>query len=113
MGEFKRSRFFIPRPLKFMESAYKRRDAGIMVLAVERCPVPSSKGSLHRKVKKASARVGLETPALNNLAVSDTQLVFQEKVFLEQRKIRRNAKKCFAEMDKVDDLENGIRVEMD
>jgi hypothetical protein len=75
--------------------------------------MPSSKGSLHRKVKKANARVGLETPTLDNLAVSDTQLVFQEKVFLEQRKVRRNAKKCFAEMDKDDDLENGIRVEME
>jgi hypothetical protein len=28
MGEFKRSIFFTPRPLKFRESAYKRREAG-------------------------------------------------------------------------------------
>jgi hypothetical protein len=113
MGEFKRSRFFTPRPLKFRESAYKRREVGFMVLTLEPCLVPSPKGSLHRMVKEASTRVGLETHAPNNLVVSGTWLVFQEKVVLEQRKIRRNAEKCFVKMDKDDDLENGIRVEMD
>jgi hypothetical protein len=38
---------------------------------------------------------GLETHAPDNLVVSGTWLVFQEKVILEQRKVRRNAKKCF------------------
>jgi hypothetical protein len=36
-------------------------------------------------------RVGLETHAPDNLAVSGTQLVFQQKVILEQREIIRNA----------------------
>jgi hypothetical protein len=112
MGEFKRSRFFTPRPLKFCESAYKRREAGFMVLAVEPCPVPSSKGRLHWMVNEASTRAGLETHALDNLSVSGTRLVFQEKVILEQRKIRRNAKKCFIEMDEDGDLKNGIGIEM-
>jgi hypothetical protein len=40
-------------------------------------------------------------------------LVFQEKVILEQRKIQRNAKKCFIEMDEDGDLKNGIGIEMD
>jgi hypothetical protein len=113
MGELKRSRFFTPRPLKFRESTYKRREAGFMVLAVEPHPTPSLKGSFHRKVEEAGTRVRLETHAPNNLAVSGTRLVFQEKVILEQRKIRRNAEKCFAEMDEDYDLKNGIRVEMD
>jgi hypothetical protein len=112
MGEFKRSRLFTPGPLKFRESDYKRREAGFVVLTVEPCPVPSRKGGLHRKVKKADARVGLETHAPDNLAVSGTRLIFQEKVVFEQREIRRNAKKCFAEMDEDGDLKNGIRVEM-
>jgi hypothetical protein len=51
MGEFKRSRLFTPGPLKFRESDYKRREA----------------------------RVDLETHAPDNLAVSDTRLIFQEK----------------------------------
>jgi hypothetical protein len=89
MGEFKRSTFFNPRPLKFRESAYKRREAGFMVLAIEPRPMPSPKGSLHRKVKEASTRVGLETHTPNNLAVSSTLLVHQKKVILEQRKVRR------------------------
>jgi hypothetical protein len=97
--------------MKFKESAYKRREAGFMVLIVEPRPVPSPKGSLQRKVKESSARAGLETHALDNLAVSGTRLLFQEKIILEQRKIRRNAKKSFVEMDKEVDLKNGIGIE--
>jgi hypothetical protein len=58
-------------------------------------------------------RAGLETHTSDNLAVSGVRLVFKEKVILEQRKIRRNAKKCIAKMDEDSDLENGIRIEMD
>jgi hypothetical protein len=83
MGEFKRSRFFTPSPLKFRESTHKRREAGFMVLTIEPRTVPSSKGSLHRKVKEAGARAGLETHTPDNLAVSGTRLIFQEKVILE------------------------------
>jgi hypothetical protein len=99
MGEFKRGRFFTPRPLKFRELAYKRREAGFMVLAVEPCVKPSLKGSLHQKVMEVGTRAGWETHTPDNLAVSGTHLVFQEKVILEQRKIRQNAKKCFTEME--------------
>jgi hypothetical protein len=83
MEEFKKSRFFTPRPLKFKESAYKRREAGFVILVVEPRPVPSPKRSLHRKVKQADARAGLKTHTPNNLAFSGTRLVFQEKVILE------------------------------
>jgi hypothetical protein len=113
MGEFKGSRLFTLGPLKFRESAYERRVAGFVVLAVEPCHVPSPKGSLHRKIKEASARAGLETQTLDNLAVSNTRLIFQEKVVFEQRGIRQNAKKCFREMNKDGDLKNEIKVEMD
>jgi hypothetical protein len=57
-------------------------------------------------------RAGLETHTSDNLAVSDVRLVFKEKVILEQRKIRRNAKKCITKMDEDSNLENGIRIEM-
>jgi hypothetical protein len=76
MGEFKRSEFFTSRPLKFRESAYKRREVGFMVLTVEPRPVPSPKESLYQKVKEADARVRLEAHALDNLVVSGTRLVF-------------------------------------
>jgi hypothetical protein len=110
--EFERGRFFTPRPLKFRELAYKRREAGFMVLTVEPHPVPSLKRSFHRKVEEAGERAGLETHTLDNLAISSTRLVFQEKVILEQWEIRRNAKKCFIEVDEDGDLKNGIRVEV-
>jgi hypothetical protein len=113
MGEFKRSRFFTPRPLKLRESAYERRETKFMVLAVEPHSVPSSKGILHWKVQEASVRAGLKTHTSVNLAISGAPLIFQEKVILEQRKIRRNTKKCLTKMDTDCDLENGIRVEMD
>jgi hypothetical protein len=50
-----------------------------VVLVVEPCLVPSPKGSHHWKVKEAGARAGLETHAPDNLVVSGTRLVFQEK----------------------------------
>jgi hypothetical protein len=84
-----------------------------MVLTVEPCPVPSPKGSLHRKVKETSVRAGLETHTPDNLAVCGTWLVCQEKVILEQWKVRRNSKQSFTKVNKDNDLKNGIRVEMD
>jgi hypothetical protein len=63
MGEFKRGRFFIPRPLKCRELAYKRREVGFVILIVEPHPVPSPEGSLHRKIEEAGVRAGLETHA--------------------------------------------------
>jgi hypothetical protein len=113
VGEFKRSSLFTPWPLKFRESACKRREARFVVLIVEPCPMPSPKGSLHWEVKEASVRAGLEAHTPDNLAVSSAWLIFQEKVILEQREIRWNAKKCFTKMDEDGDLKNGIRVEMD
>jgi hypothetical protein len=84
-----------------------------MVLIVEPHLVPSPKGNLHWEVKEAGARAGLESHTSDNLAVSGTRLVFHEKVILEQREIRRNAKKCFTKMDEDGDLKNRIRVEME
>jgi hypothetical protein len=66
-----------------------------VVLVVKPRLVPSPKGTLHQKVKEAGVMAGLETHTPDNLVVSGTWLVFQEKVILEQRKVRRNAKKCF------------------
>jgi hypothetical protein len=47
MREFKMGQFFTPRPLKFRELAYKRREARFVVLTVEPRLMPSLKGSLH------------------------------------------------------------------
>jgi hypothetical protein len=84
-----------------------------MVLVGEPGPVPSLKRSLHQKVEEAGVRAGLETHTPDNLAVSGTRVVFQEKVILEQREIRWNAKNFFTEMDEGSDWKNRIRVEMD
>jgi hypothetical protein len=61
-----------------------------MVLAIEPCPMPSPERSFQRKVEEASARVGLKTYSPNNLSVSSTQLIIQEKVIFEHREIMRN-----------------------
>jgi hypothetical protein len=104
---------FTPSPLEFRESAHKGREARFMILVVESCPVPSLKRSLHRKIKEVSARAGLKTHTPDDLTVSGTQLIFQEKVILEQGKIRRDSKKSFTKMDEDDDLKNRIRIKMD
>jgi hypothetical protein len=62
---------------------------------------------------RRSSLAGLEAHTSDNLAVSGARLILQEEVALENRKIRRNAKKCFIEMDEDGDLKNGVRVEMD
>jgi hypothetical protein len=90
MREFERCGFFAPSPLKFRESAYKGREAWFMVLIVEPHLVPSPKIGLHGKLKKADARVGLKAHTPNNLSVSGTRLVFQEKIVLEQGKVTRD-----------------------
>jgi hypothetical protein len=76
------------------ESAHGRGEVGLMVLTVEPRPVPSPKGGLYWEVKEVGARAGLEAHTSDNLVVSSARLIFQE-VALENRKIRRNAKKCF------------------
>jgi hypothetical protein len=54
-----------------------------VVLIVKPRPVPSPKSGLHGKFKKADVRAGLKTHTSNNLSLSDTRLIFQEKIFLE------------------------------
>jgi hypothetical protein len=90
---------------------HKGREARFMSL--EPCPVPSPKRSLHRKIKEARARSGLKTHTPNDLTVSDTRLIFQEKLILEQEKIKRDSKKSSAKMDKDGDLKNQIGNKMD
>jgi hypothetical protein len=95
------------------ESSYKGREARFMVLAVELGSMPSSERSLQRKVMEINVRAGLKTYTPMNLSVSGARLVFQEKIFLEQGKIRGNSKKWFIEMDNDINLKNGIGIEMD
>jgi hypothetical protein len=90
LGELEQSRLFTPSFLELEELAYKWREAGFVVLAIEPCSVPSPDRSFQRKVDKANARAGLQTYSPNNLSVSGTRLVFQEEVFFEQREIGKN-----------------------
>jgi hypothetical protein len=62
-----------------------------MVLIVEPRHVPSPKGSLHWEVQEVDTRVSLETHTADNPTVSGARLIFQEKVILQKRKVRRNA----------------------
>jgi hypothetical protein len=91
MREFERCGFFSPSPLKFKESAYKGWEAWFVVLTVEPRLVPSPKRGLHGKFKETNARAGLKTHTPNNLLVSGTWLIFEEKIILEQREIRRDS----------------------
>jgi hypothetical protein len=93
-GRFKRSMFFTPSPLEFMELAHKGRKARFIILAVEPCLVPSLKRNLHRKIKEASTRADLKTHTPNDLTVSGTRLIFQEKVILEQGKLGGTPRKA-------------------
>jgi hypothetical protein len=54
----------------------------------------------------------LKTYTLNNLLVGGTQLIFQEEVIFEQRKIRRNSEKSFTKRDENDNLNNRVGIEM-
>jgi hypothetical protein len=108
--EFKRSRLCDPTPLVFRESAYKGRQVGFMVLTIEPGHVPSLKRSHHREFKKATSRVSLETHTLNNLSVSGTRLIFQEKIIFEQREAGRDSYESLTQMDKDCNLKNGIGI---
>jgi hypothetical protein len=109
MGEFEWGRLFTPSPLEPRESANKGREAWFMVLTIEPCPVPSPERSLHGKIEKADARACLKTHTSNDLLISNARLIFEKKN-LEQGKVRENSKKSFTEMDKYDNLKNGIRI---
>jgi hypothetical protein len=60
LGELKWSRLFAPSCLELGEPTYKWREAGLVVLAIGPCFVPSPERSFQRKVEEASARVGSE-----------------------------------------------------
>jgi hypothetical protein len=87
LGEFKWGLLFAPSSMELRDSAYKRREPRFLVLIIKLGPMPSPERSLHRKVEEAGARAGLKTHTRNNLSVSGTRLVFQEKIVLEQGKI--------------------------
>jgi hypothetical protein len=106
MGEFDGSRFFVPSPLIFRESAYERKDAWFMVFIVKPCLVPSLERSLHRKVKESTRTYS------NNLSVGGAWLVFQKEVIFKQRKIRRNPKEVLTKMHKDNNLEDRIGIQM-
>jgi hypothetical protein len=75
MGELEWSRLFAPSSLELGQAAYERWEAGFVVLAIEPCPMPSSKKGFQGKIEEASARVSLKTYAPNNLSVGSTQLI--------------------------------------
>jgi hypothetical protein len=81
LGELEWSRLFAPSSLELEEPAYKWREVGSVVLAIEPCSVRSPERSFQRKVEEASVRMGLKTYSTTNLSASDTQFIFQEEVF--------------------------------
>jgi hypothetical protein len=74
--------------------------------------VPSLKRCFWRKVEEANTRAGLETYAPNNLSIGGTQLIPQEEVVFEERRVRRNPEENFTKMDENGDLKNRITVKM-
>jgi hypothetical protein len=76
MGEFSRSRLFIPSPLILRESFHKRGEVGFMVFTIKPCLVPSPERRFHGEVKEATKRASMECNALDNLSVISTWLVF-------------------------------------
>jgi hypothetical protein len=61
LGELEWSQLFAPSYLELGEPAYKWREAGFVVLAIEPCSMPSPEGSFQRKVEEANVRVGVKT----------------------------------------------------
>jgi hypothetical protein len=91
LREFEWGWLFTPSFLELGESTNKREEARFMVLTIEPCPMPSLQGSFQGKVKKAGAKAGLKTYAPNDFPICGTRLIFEEKIILEQRKVRRNS----------------------
>jgi hypothetical protein len=54
----------------------------------------------------------LETFTPDNLSVSGTQFILQEKLVFEERKVRRNPEENHTKMDENDDLNNRVRIKM-
>jgi hypothetical protein len=75
LWELEWSRLFTPSSLELEESAYERREAGFVVLAIEPCLVPSLKRGFQGKVEESSARVSFKTYTPNILSVGGTRLV--------------------------------------
>jgi hypothetical protein len=88
MGEFEWGGFFTPTSLELGDSVYKGREARFMVLVIKPDSMPSLERRLHIKIEEVGVRAGLKTHAPNNLSVSGTQLVLQEKIVFEQGEIR-------------------------
>jgi hypothetical protein len=112
LGKLKWSWLFAPSTIELRELAQEGREAGLMILAIEPCPVPSLKSSFQGKVEKADTRAGLETYEPNNLSVGSIQLILQEELVFEKRKVRRNLEKNLTKMDENGDLKNKVRVNM-
>jgi hypothetical protein len=84
-----------------------------MIFAIEPLFVPSFERGFQGVVKEVTAQASLNTNTTNNLLVSNARLIFQEEIMLEQRKVGVYGEISLAQIDQDDDLENGVRVEMD
>jgi hypothetical protein len=112
LGKLEWSLLFAPRVVELRESAHKGREARLIILAIEPCPMPSLKRSLQGKIEEDRTRAGLETYAPNNRSVGGTRLVLQEKIVFEKWKVWRNPEETLAMMDENGDLNNGVRIKM-
>jgi hypothetical protein len=66
----------------------------------------SLEGSLHRKMKEVTTRVGLDAYAIDDLPISRARLILQEEIMFEQWEVRMYCNKGLAQMDEARDLED-------
>jgi hypothetical protein len=72
----------------FREASDERGKTGLMIFAVKPLLMPSLEGRFRREVEEVTMRAGLNTDTTYNISLSGSRLVFQEKIVLEERKIR-------------------------
>jgi hypothetical protein len=68
--------------------------------------------SLQRKIKEVMMRGRLDAYTTDDLPLSHTRLVLQEEVMLEEWEVGVDGEIALADVNKYDDLKNGIRFEL-
>jgi hypothetical protein len=84
-----------------------------MVLTIEPRFVSSLEGSLQWKITEVTMRASLDAYTTNNLPISLTRLIFQEKVMLEEGGLVGNGKITLTKVHEDGDLHNRVWIEMD
>jgi hypothetical protein len=110
--ELDRCGFFRPGTTELGESANEGREARFLFFAIKPGLVPSLEQCLHWQTQEAAARVSLVAYAANNLPFIGAGLILQQEIAFEHGKIWMHTKKGLAEMHKDNNLNDGVRVEV-